>query len=457
MLKTNPFIKKIIKRKVFTADTWKPILLNKAIFSDKPYNLSEITKGHSTISYHQRTEIEEEYLMMTLQTESPLVLTCLSKYCNQCSFAASEMGVLSRAQPKVRYLTVDIEDHPYIVDDLKIDAVPTYCIFVNRKEVFRVTGRLNTAGIQSLFDALNTYAQYPLERVEESENQMKNFKFFPLEPYGVVEDWDLNRKTQLIRTIAHSIGAGVSQTERKTIKNPFSLKKSLGMQAEQRAKIAVLEKLRALQPGESGYSALDSIFYDLIHELRQNAWARKPPNFFKGKSEKKDENTRQFSLETGSSAQKIALKLAKQIQENFLSDGRVSNLIKYERNMATIMDEYDDGDASLEYQFSSGIARRKGRFLQSCRAKKSPSWRLTFVDRAELIKQRSALTGEILSPATFRKILPPSTNRMMDAFLDAQAGYLYEIYIDMKSIGDEYSIDYGIRNEGKVRFLLSNE
>jgi hypothetical protein len=153
-----------------------------------------------------------------------------------------------------------------------------------------------------------------------------------------------------------------------------------------------------------------------------------------------------------------------------LSDGRVSNFVKYERNMATIMDEYDDGDASLEYQFSSKIARRKvrfqkslkvnalkGRFLQSCRPKKSPSWRLTFVDRAELIKQRSALTGEILSPATFRKILPPSTNRMMDAFLDAQAGYLYEIYIDMKSIGDEYSIDYGIRNEGKVRFLLSNE
>jgi len=63
------------------------------------------------------------------------------------------------------------------------------------------------------------------------------------------------------------------------------------MQAEQRAKIAVLEKLRALQPGESGYSALDSIFYDLIHELRQNAWARKPPNFFKGlKNRKKHQN-----------------------------------------------------------------------------------------------------------------------------------------------------------------------
>ena len=274
--------------------------------------------------------------MMTLQTESPLVLTCLSKYCNQCSFAASEMGVLSRAQPKVRYLTVDIEDHPYIVDDLKIDAVPTYCIFVNRKEVFRVTGRMNTAGIQSLFDALNTYAQFPLDRVEESENQMKNFKFFPIEPYGVVEDWDLNRKTQLIRNIAHSIGAGVrfelllipyyttkfSQTERKTIKNPVSLKKALGLQAEQRAKMAVLEKLRNLQPGESGYSALDSIFYDLIHELRQNAWARKSPNFFKGikktqkppkraclgNSEKTDQNARQFSLETGSPAHRIALK-----------------------------------------------------------------------------------------------------------------------------------------------------
>ena len=274
--------------------------------------------------------------MMTLQTESPLVLTCLSKYCNQCSFAASEMGVLSRAQPKVRYLTVDIEDHPYIVDDLKIDAVPTYCIFVNRKEVFRVTGRMNTAGIQSLFDALNTYAQFPLDRVEESENQMKNFKFFPIEPYGVVEDWDLNRKTQLIRNIAHSIGAGVrfelllipyyttkfSQTERKTIKNPVSLKKALGLRAEQRAKMAVLEKLRNLQPGESGYSALDSIFYDLIHELRQNAWARKSPNFFKGikktqkppkraclgNSEKTDQNARQFSLETGSPAHRIALK-----------------------------------------------------------------------------------------------------------------------------------------------------
>jgi len=182
---------------------------------------------NSLRSYHQRTEIEEEYLMMTLQTESPLVLTCLSKYCNQCSFAASEMGVLSRAQPKVRYLTVDIEDHPYIVDDLKIDAVPTYCIFVNRKEVFRVTGRLNTAGIQSLFDALNTYAQYPLERVEESENQMKNFKFFPLEPYGVVEDWDLNRKTQLIRTIAHSIGAGVRLDQNLSVIFNHILKKRL--------------------------------------------------------------------------------------------------------------------------------------------------------------------------------------------------------------------------------------
>ena len=59
------------------------------------------------------------------------------------------------------------------------------------------------------------------------------------------------------------------------------------------------------------------------------------------------------------------LRLAKQIQENFLSDGRVSNLIKYERNMATIMDEYDDGDASLEYQFSSGIARRKVHFQKN--------------------------------------------------------------------------------------------
>ena len=147
--------------------------------------------------------------MMTLQTESPLVLTCISKYCNQCSFASSEMGVLSRAQPKVRYLTVDIEDHPYIVDDLKIDAVPTYCIFVNRKEVFRITGRMNTAGIQSLFDAMNTYAQFPLDRIEKKDSQISDFKFFPVEPYGIVENWDLDRKTQLLRNIAHNIGAGI--------------------------------------------------------------------------------------------------------------------------------------------------------------------------------------------------------------------------------------------------------
>ena len=65
-------------------------------------------------------------------------------------------------------------------------------------------------------------------------------------------------------------------------KNPLELKKSSGLLAEQKAKITVLDELRNLQPGESGYSALDSIFYDLIHELRQNAWARKPPTFFKG-------------------------------------------------------------------------------------------------------------------------------------------------------------------------------
>ena len=43
--------------------------------------------------------------------------------------------------PNVRCLNVNIEDHPWVVDEFKLSAVPTFSVWVNQKEVIKVSGR----------------------------------------------------------------------------------------------------------------------------------------------------------------------------------------------------------------------------------------------------------------------------------------------------------------------------
>ena len=79
----------------------------------------------------------------------------------------------------MRILNIDIEEHPWVVDDFNIQSVPTLSVMINRKEVFQVTGRQE----QDYIIALLSYLQQIYE--ESSQFAPKGTDIFSLKLQGV--------------------------------------------------------------------------------------------------------------------------------------------------------------------------------------------------------------------------------------------------------------------------------
>ena len=80
----------------------------------------------------------------------------------------------------MRILNIDIEEHPWAVDDFNIQSVPTMSVMINRKEVFQVTGRQE----QDYIIALLSYLQQIYE--ESSQFAPKETGFFIKITEGVI-------------------------------------------------------------------------------------------------------------------------------------------------------------------------------------------------------------------------------------------------------------------------------
>ena len=74
--------------------------------------------------------------------------------------------------PNVRILNIDVEEHPWAVDDFNLESVPTMSIMINRKEVFQVTGRQEQdyiiallSYLQQIYEESNKFAREGTDKI----------------------------------------------------------------------------------------------------------------------------------------------------------------------------------------------------------------------------------------------------------------------------------------------------
>ena len=73
--------------------------------------------------------------------------------------------------PNVRILNIDVEEHPYAVDDFNIDSVPTMVIMINQKEVMKITGRQEQDYIIAILHYLQQMYEEQLVKTSKTVTQ----------------------------------------------------------------------------------------------------------------------------------------------------------------------------------------------------------------------------------------------------------------------------------------------
>lgn len=91
--------------------------LTKEIFLKKQFDLSEVHAGNPN-----KLRVQEEYLMYTIKLEDPLLVMFSSEFCNASKFYATEIRTTQTLYPNVRIINIDVEEHPWVVDDFQLQS-----------------------------------------------------------------------------------------------------------------------------------------------------------------------------------------------------------------------------------------------------------------------------------------------------------------------------------------------
>jgi len=168
--------------------------LNKEIFLKKEFHLHDIGTGKNN-----KARIQEEYLLYTMKLEDPLMLIFSSSFCNASAFYTAEVKNSQTFYQNVRCLNVNIEDHPWVVDEFKLSAVPTFSVWVNQKEVIKVSGRQEQDYVVALMHYLAQLYQtnqnasnaapdtFSFDRHVKQSSQPQ---WFPFDPSPLLDDWE---------------------------------------------------------------------------------------------------------------------------------------------------------------------------------------------------------------------------------------------------------------------------
>jgi len=93
---------------------------------------------------------DANYRAEVLDSKLPVVLDAYTDWCGYCKKVAPTFAELSEEmQGKVKFVKLNIEASPYVADELKIDALPTFVFYKNGKIVGRQAGALDKHELQS--------------------------------------------------------------------------------------------------------------------------------------------------------------------------------------------------------------------------------------------------------------------------------------------------------------------
>lgn len=90
-----------------------------------------------------------------LQSAAPVVVDFAAAWCGPCRAMAPALEKLARDfAGRVRFAKVDIDDDPWLAEQLGISAVPTLLVFQGGRLIDRMVGMVAPAVIKSKLDAI---------------------------------------------------------------------------------------------------------------------------------------------------------------------------------------------------------------------------------------------------------------------------------------------------------------